>query len=68
MEFSEFAKAFAEALRAHIHPRKITVMTENWDPTYGHGDPRPEEIELFSLEELCDAMDNFGDLLRVRGK
>lgn len=68
MKLSEFTAAFAQALKEHISPRSYEVLTNNWDPTYGQQDPRVETLELFSLDELYDAIDRFGEELRNKGE
>lgn len=39
--------------------RKQNVLVENWDPTYGFGDPTTDTIEYVDFDGLIEAIDDF---------
>lgn len=62
---NEALLAFLREQRHRI-VRRITVATPpTFDPTYGHGSPGSEDIEVVDFEALLDAIDEFGEQLRA---
>ena len=40
------------------------VLTEDWSPTYGMGDPRSVDIEVIDFDALCLAIDDFSAMFK----
>ena len=60
--FSRLA-AFLRENRGRI-VRTHTVLTEDWNPTYGLGDPRSVDIEVIDFDALCLAIDEFSAMFK----
>ena len=44
--------------------RTHAVLTEDWNPTYGLGDPRSVDIEVVDFDALCSAIDDFSAMFK----
>ena len=44
--------------------RTHAVLTEDWNPTYGLGDPRSVDIEVVDFDALCLAIDEFSTMFK----
>ena len=44
--------------------RTHAVLTEDWNPTYGMGDPRSVDIEVIDFDALCLAIDEFSAMFK----
>lgn len=62
--------ALARLIREHREyiTRKVTVLEENYSPTYGPGEPHATEIEVIDIDRLLEAIDELGEELRERVK
>ena len=60
--FSRLA-AFLRENRGRI-VRTHAVLTEDWNPTYGMGDPRSVDIEVIDFDALCLAIDDFSAMFK----
>ena len=63
---TQMLKALADFLRnnkEHI-VRTHAVLTEDWNPTYGLGDPRSVDIEVVDFDALCLAIDEFSTMFK----
>ena len=63
---TQMLKALADFLRNNKERivRTHAVLTEDWSPTYGLGDPRSVDIEVVDFDALCLAIDEFSAMFK----
>lgn len=63
-------KALLQALVQHLRTQRANIVTkkdvlvENWDPTYGYGDPNSHEIEIVDFDALLAEIDAFAETFK----